>query len=131
MIIQSVADRRPGSSCGAAGDVKVAVYNCAVDSASTDTKGKVDITNAEQLKSFSRTEEEAMERVITGIAKTGVKVIVSSQSFGDMAAGRASVRAEHLSYFGFLFDDGGVFSGRHISFPPTRTKARISRLARL
>eukprot|EP00668_Euglena_longa_P042164 GGOE01055609.1.p1 GENE.GGOE01055609.1~~GGOE01055609.1.p1 ORF type:complete len:562 (+),score=217.93 GGOE01055609.1:68-1687(+) len=66
-------------------DVKVAVYNCAVDSASTDTKGKVDITSAEQLKSFSRTEEESMERIISSIAKTGVKVIVSSQSFGDMA----------------------------------------------
>jgi len=66
-------------------DVKVVIYNCAVDNASTDTKGKVDITTADQLKSFSRTEEEAMERVIAAIAKTGVKVVVSSQSFGDMA----------------------------------------------
>jgi T-complex protein 1 subunit theta len=66
-------------------DAKIAVYNCAVDNASTDTKGKVDITDAEQLKNFSKTEEQAMEDIISGIAKSGVKVIVSSQSFGDMA----------------------------------------------
>uniref|UniRef100_A0A7S1HUW8 CCT-theta n=1 Tax=Eutreptiella gymnastica TaxID=73025 RepID=A0A7S1HUW8_9EUGL len=66
-------------------DVKVAVYNCAIDSASTDTKGKVDITTAEELLNFSKTEEDYMEKAIEGIAKTGVKLVVSSQSFSDMA----------------------------------------------
>eukprot|EP01004_Peranema_trichophorum_P002845 NODE_1872_length_1772_cov_63.887811_g1590_i0.p1 GENE.NODE_1872_length_1772_cov_63.887811_g1590_i0~~NODE_1872_length_1772_cov_63.887811_g1590_i0.p1 ORF type:complete len:561 (-),score=116.08 NODE_1872_length_1772_cov_63.887811_g1590_i0:88-1560(-) len=67
------------------GGVKVAVYNCAVDSSATDTKGKVDISTADQLKNFSKTEELQMEKVIGSIAKAGVKVIVSSQSFGDLA----------------------------------------------
>lgn len=66
-------------------DCKIAIYNCAIDNASTDTKGKVDITNADQLLNFSKTEESAMEKIIDGIAKTGVKVVVSSQNFGDMA----------------------------------------------
>ena len=66
-------------------DVKVAVYNCAIDSAATDTKGKVDITTAAELLDFSKTEEEAMEKAIDAIAKTGVKLVVSSQAFGDMA----------------------------------------------
>ena len=44
-------------------DAKIAVYNCSIDNASTDTKGKVDITSTEQLKNFSKTEENAMEKV--------------------------------------------------------------------
>eukprot|EP00994_Dinema_validum_P005269 NODE_338_length_1862_cov_94.471042_g244_i0.p1 GENE.NODE_338_length_1862_cov_94.471042_g244_i0~~NODE_338_length_1862_cov_94.471042_g244_i0.p1 ORF type:complete len:542 (+),score=196.43 NODE_338_length_1862_cov_94.471042_g244_i0:65-1690(+) len=64
---------------------KVAVYNCAIDNAATDTKGKVDIRTAEELKDFSKTEETTMDRVIGAIAATGVKVLVSTQSFGDLA----------------------------------------------
>eukprot|EP00906_Rhabdomonas_costata_P024704 RCo035475 len=66
-------------------NARVAVYNCSIDNASTDTKGKIDITTAEQLKGFAKTEEASIERVISGIAKAGVKVVVSSQSFGDLA----------------------------------------------
>lgn len=64
---------------------KVAIYNCAIDNASTDTKGKVDITSADQLKTFSKSEENSMEKVIEAIAKSGVKVVVSTQNFGDLA----------------------------------------------
>eukprot|EP01012_Entosiphon_sulcatum_P037176 TRINITY_DN475_c0_g1_i2.p1 TRINITY_DN475_c0_g1~~TRINITY_DN475_c0_g1_i2.p1 ORF type:complete len:539 (-),score=168.09 TRINITY_DN475_c0_g1_i2:458-2074(-) len=64
---------------------KIAVYNCAVDNAHLESKGTVDITTAEQLKNFSKSEERNMERIIGKIAAAGVKVVVSSQSFGDLA----------------------------------------------
>jgi T-complex protein 1 subunit theta len=64
---------------------KIAIYNCSVDNASTETKGQVIIKSADELTNFSKGEEEAMEKVINAVAKSGVNVVVSSQNFGDLA----------------------------------------------
>ncbi|CBH15910.1 CCT-theta, putative [Trypanosoma brucei gambiense DAL972] len=64
---------------------KIAVYACAVDVPSTETKGTALIETADELLQFSRKEEEAMEEIITNIHKTGVNVIVSNSTFGDLA----------------------------------------------
>jgi len=64
---------------------KIAVYTCPVDIASTETKGTVLIKSAQELKDFSRGEENQLEEQIKGIAATGAKVIVAGGKFGDMA----------------------------------------------
>eukprot|EP00298_Acanthocystis_sp_HF-20_P004442 c14777_g1_i1.p1 GENE.c14777_g1_i1~~c14777_g1_i1.p1 ORF type:complete len:556 (+),score=237.30 c14777_g1_i1:33-1670(+) len=65
---------------------KVAVFGCAVDSANTDTTGKVLIQSADELKNYNNTEEQHMEKLIKSIADAGVKLIVSGSSVGELAA---------------------------------------------
>lgn len=64
---------------------KVAVYGCAVDIPSLETKGTALIENAEDLIQYSRKEEDVMEEIITNIHKAGANVIVSNSTFGDLA----------------------------------------------
>lgn len=64
---------------------KVAVYTCAIDIMQTETKGTVLIKNADELKNFSRGEENMLESQIKAIADAGVEVIVGGSKFGDMA----------------------------------------------
>jgi T-complex protein 1 subunit theta len=66
-------------------DAKVAVFGCAVDTSSTETKGTVLITSAKDLESYSLGEEQKMEEYVKMIADSGAKVVVSGQSFGEMA----------------------------------------------
>ena len=66
-------------------DAKVAVFWCAVDTASTETKGTIIINNASDLESYSKGEEQKMEEYVKMIADSGAKVVVSGQSFGEMA----------------------------------------------
>ena len=55
------------------------VYGQAVDTAATETKGTVLIENAEQLESYSRSEEDKMEEYIKGIADAGAKVTTTAR----------------------------------------------------
>jgi len=64
---------------------KIALYSCPMDVASTETKGTVMIKNADELKNFSRGEEDLLEKQIKAIAETGVKVVVAGGKFGEMA----------------------------------------------
>uniref|UniRef100_A0A8D8XRR5 T-complex protein 1 subunit theta n=2 Tax=Cacopsylla melanoneura TaxID=428564 RepID=A0A8D8XRR5_9HEMI len=64
---------------------KIAVYTCAVDIATTETKGTVLIKSADELMKFSRGEETQLEDQIKAIADTGATVIVAGAKFGDMA----------------------------------------------
>lgn len=64
---------------------KIALYSCAIDIIQTETKGTVLIKTAEELKNFSRGEENLLEEQIKAIADTGAKVIVAGAKFGDMA----------------------------------------------
>lgn len=66
-------------------DGKVAVFAQGIDTSGTETKGTVLITSAEQLEGYSRGEEARLEELIKGIADTGVKVVVSGGSIGEMA----------------------------------------------
>ena len=49
---------------------KIAVYTCPFDAMNTETKGTVLIKSAEELKSFSKGEEELIESVST-VVKSG------------------------------------------------------------
>lgn len=63
---------------------KVAVFNCPIDVAATETKATVLIKNADELVNFSQGEEELLEQQIKAIADTGANVIVSGAKFGPL-----------------------------------------------
>ncbi|KAL7632245.1 UNVERIFIED_CONTAM: hypothetical protein RMT77_017461 [Armadillidium vulgare] len=64
---------------------KVAVYSCPFDVSTTETKGTVLINNAEELKNFSRGEENRMENIVKALADAGVTVVAAGGKIGDMA----------------------------------------------
>jgi T-complex protein 1 subunit theta len=66
-------------------DGRIAIYSCAIDVPTTETKGTALIETAEQLMDYSKKEEHVMEELIGNIARTGVNVIVSNSTFGDLA----------------------------------------------
>ena len=66
-------------------NVKIAVFGCAVDTSTTETKGTVLIKSASELEAYSKGEEAKMEEYIKGIADAGARVVVTGQSFGEMA----------------------------------------------
>merc|ERR1740130_1657158 len=66
-------------------DAKIAVYGIPLDSATTETKGTVLLKSAAELKAYSNSEEESLERVIKAIADAGTKVIICGQAVGELA----------------------------------------------
>ncbi|EDO38829.1 predicted protein [Nematostella vectensis] len=66
-------------------DCKIAVFSCPLDLMQTETKGTVLIKNAEELKSFSKGEEDLLEMQIKSIKEKGADVIVSGGKVADMA----------------------------------------------
>ncbi|CAD5220112.1 unnamed protein product [Bursaphelenchus okinawaensis] len=75
---------------GAEGDIKkvsnarVAVFACPFDLTQTETKGTVLMENAEDLLSFSKTEESEVEKQVKELADRGVNVVVAAGKFGDI-----------------------------------------------
>jgi len=66
-------------------NAKIAVFTCAIDTTLTETKGTVLLKSAEELKSYSRGEEDLLESQIRGLHELGINVIVSDGKFGDLA----------------------------------------------
>jgi len=66
-------------------DAQIAVFTCAIDTATTETKGTVLIKDDKQLMQYNESEERMIEASIKAIADSGVKVIVTGGSVGDMA----------------------------------------------
>ena len=48
-------------------------------------QGTVLLRNAEELQSYSRSEEDRMEQLIKSIADSGAKVVVAGSAIGEMA----------------------------------------------
>jgi len=67
-------------------DVNVAVFTCSISASETESKGKVKITEAEQLLNYAEAEEKDMEAMIKSIAESGVNCIITGGSINDMAA---------------------------------------------
>lgn len=65
-------------------DAKVAVFNCPIDVAATETKATVLIKNADELVNFSQGEEKLLEQQIKAIAEAGTNVIVAGAKFGAL-----------------------------------------------
>ncbi|KAK9827683.1 hypothetical protein WJX81_008031 [Elliptochloris bilobata] len=68
-----------------AADAKVAVFAQGIDTSSTETKGTVLIHSGAELESYSRSEEDRLETLISGIAASGAKVVVAGSAIGEMA----------------------------------------------
>ena len=66
-------------------DAKVVIFSQGIDTAVTETKGTVLIHNAEELMSYTRDEEQKVERAIKELSEAGVKVVVSGGSIGEIA----------------------------------------------
>ena len=63
---------------------KVAVYSAPLDPSTLETKGTVLIKNAEELLSYTKTEEKAAENFIQSIADAGVNVLVVRNKIPDI-----------------------------------------------
>lgn len=66
-------------------EARIAVFNCAIDATSTETKQNVVLQSADQLLQYAESEEKDLESMIQSIADSGVNVVVTSSSIDDMA----------------------------------------------
>jgi len=64
---------------------KICVFLNGIDVAKPETKDQIVIKSAEELLNYTKSEERAMEKVIKEVAESGVKVVVSGASVGEMA----------------------------------------------
>nr|WCZ58364.1 T-complex protein 1 subunit theta [Paratrimastix eleionoma] len=64
---------------------KIAVFGCAVDKDDGENKGNIVFHNAEELTAYTTGEEEEMKRAIDAIVATGVNVIATGATFGEIA----------------------------------------------
>lgn len=71
-----VLKREVEGTVSKASKAKIALYSCPIDITATETKGTVLIKTAEELKSFSRGEEELLEKQIKAIVDAGARVVV-------------------------------------------------------
>lgn len=90
-----VLGREAEGSVKTARNAKVAVYTCGMDISQTETKGTVLLHNAAELRDFSRGEEQQLERTLKEIADSGVRVVVTQSSVGELAL-------HYLNRFGIL-----------------------------
>lgn len=67
-------------------DAKVAVFSNSLQAAETETKGTVLIHSAAELMNYNLGEEKEIEKLIKGIADSGINVIVTGGTIDDMAA---------------------------------------------
>merc|ERR1711968_399719 len=62
-----------------------AVFSVGLDTEATDTKGTVLIENAEHLKNYNKSEEEAMEQIVNEIASAGVNCCIFGSGISEIA----------------------------------------------
>jgi T-complex protein 1 subunit theta len=85
-VMQGMVLRREvEGSVTKASKCKIALYSCPIDIATTETKGTVLIKSADELKDFSKGEEDLLEKQIKCIVDSGCKLIVCGGKVGDMA----------------------------------------------
>lgn len=66
-------------------DPKVAVFSCPLEASTGETKANVVITSPEELKQFSKGEEDLLNSAVKGLADVGVNVVIANGSISDMA----------------------------------------------
>lgn len=65
--------------------VKMAVFSCPFDISTLETKGTVLLHNANELLSFTKSEESSLNLQIKALHDAGVQVVVSGSKFSDLA----------------------------------------------
>merc|ERR1712159_449927 len=66
-------------------NAKVAVFSVGLDIEATDTKGTVLINDADHLKTYNKSEEDAMEAIVKEIADAGINVCVFGSGISEIA----------------------------------------------
>lgn len=66
-------------------NAKIAVLATGLESAKTETKDVLSITDAETLLKYSKSEEKAIETIINQIAQSGAKVVICGGAISEMA----------------------------------------------
>jgi T-complex protein 1 subunit theta len=66
-------------------NAKVAVFSVGLDTEATDTKGTVLIEDADHLKNYNKSEEDAMEQLVSEIASSGVNVCIFGSGISEIA----------------------------------------------
>jgi len=66
-------------------DAKIAVFLDSISHPDTETKGTVLLNSADELLKFNVGEEKEMEKVLKGLADSGVKVVVTGENIDDIA----------------------------------------------
>ena len=85
-VMKGLIVMRPSeTTIQALAESKVAVFNCGLEMAQTETKGTVLIRSADELLNYNKTEERALEKVVKEIADSGAKLVVSGGSVSEMA----------------------------------------------
>ena len=64
---------------------KVVVFGCGIEASSSEAKSTILLKNADELLNYNKSEEKKMEEIISGVAATGVKVVISHGSISEMA----------------------------------------------
>jgi T-complex protein 1 subunit theta len=78
-------NREPEGCVKKASKAKIAVFSCPIDISRTETKGTVLIHNANEMMNFSKGEEQLIEQQIKEIASSGVTVVVTGATIGEMS----------------------------------------------
>jgi T-complex protein 1 subunit theta len=60
------------------------MFNCPLDNLQTETKGTVLLKNADELKNFTKTEEQQLYNAVKAIAESGAKVVVCGGKISDL-----------------------------------------------
>lgn len=66
-------------------NAKVAVFGCGIEAAATEAKGTVLLKSADDLLNYNKSEEKKMEEIITAIADSGARVVISHGPVAEMA----------------------------------------------
>jgi T-complex protein 1 subunit theta len=86
MVVHGMVLLRPSlTSVTAVKDAKIAVYNTPIEMQQGDTKGTVLLKNAEDLLTYTKGEEEQMEKFVQSIAEAGVNVVLCQSSISELA----------------------------------------------
>jgi T-complex protein 1 subunit theta len=64
---------------------KVVVFNANIEMQQGETKGTVLFTNADELETYTKSEEDRFEKIIKELAEAGVRVVVASGAISDTA----------------------------------------------
>lgn len=77
--------REPEGIVKSAQKAKVAIFTCDINIGRTEAKGTVLIHDAKEMLNFSKGEESMIEQQMNEIADTGVKVLVTGGTVGELA----------------------------------------------
>lgn len=80
-----VVIRQSETSINKVTDAKVAVFNTNIEMQQGETKGTVLFKSADELETYSKSEEDQFEKFVKGLAESNIKCVVCSGSMSETA----------------------------------------------